>query len=292
MLVVELSSFQLERTKRFHPHVAALLNLSPDHLDRYPSFEAYRDAKARIFACQGGNDFAVVPDADAALKQLAGRSGARVQTFGHPSGTVRIESETLIDSVTNMSVPAQAIRIRGQHNLDNACAAALCARLAGIDHGAIKEALVSFSGLPHRMQLVGELRGVRYYNDSKATNVGAAVASIRGLGGGDGRVVLIAGGKHKGSGYAPLRHEMTQHGRALVLIGEATGLLADEFDKSDLIVRRAQSIEEAVRLASEVAEPGDTVLLAPACSSYDMFSSYIERGDVFERAVTGLRGEA
>ncbi len=292
MLVVELSSFQLERTERFHPHVAALLNLSPDHLDRYPSFEAYRQAKARIFACQDRNDFAIVPDGDVALKELAASGAARLETFGQPSGSVRVNEGALIDTVSGMSVETGDMRIRGEHNLDNACAAALCARLAGIDSAAIKEALVSFAGLPHRMQFVREFRGVSYYNDSKATNVGAAVASIRGLSLADGRVVLIAGGKHKGGSYAPLRQALDPHGRALILVGEAADLLAQEFGETALIIRRAASVEEAVTIAAALAESGDAVLLAPACSSYDMFSSYTERGDAFERAVTGLRGEA
>ena len=288
LVVAELSSFQLERIDRFCPHVAVLLNITPDHLDRYDSFKDYVQAKARIFARQTPRDFAVVPDRQHVLSALASASGAKLEAFGTPDGSVRVEDERIVDHVSGMSVAVAELGIQGKHNLENACAAALAARLAGIGADAVKAGLISFTGLPHRMQLVREVEGVGYVDDSKATNVGAAVASVEGLSPSDGKIVLIAGGKHKGSSYAPLVARMARHGRGAVVIGEAANLLSREFSAARLDVKRASSMDEAVEMASSLAEPGDTVLLAPACSSYDMYASFEERGKAFQRAVSRI----
>jgi UDP-N-acetylmuramoylalanine--D-glutamate ligase len=201
-MVVELSSYQLERVESLHVHVAALLNVTEDHLDRYPSFQAYQDAKARIFERQTSADYAVLPQGDALCVRLAqrGASGgaAQILTFGGARGSVRIEDGVLVDPGTGLSVPVEALRLAGAHNLANACAAALLARLAGAGPGPIAEVLRSFEGLPHRMVLVRELGGVRYFDDSKGTNVGAAATALDGFKQGPGKVVLIAGGKDKG----------------------------------------------------------------------------------------------
>jgi UDP-N-acetylmuramoylalanine--D-glutamate ligase len=167
----------------------------------------------------------------------------------------------------------------------------LAARLAGISRASIERGLRSFEGLPHRMVRVGEIDGVTYLDDSKATNVGAAAAALDGLDDGRGRVVLIAGGRDKGGSYAPLRERMDGIGRAVVTIGEAAPLVEAAFEGSALVVARASTMDDAVRRCRELAEPGDRVLLAPACSSYDMFRSYSERGDAFRSAVVALGGK-
>ena len=203
-----------------------------------------------------------------------------------------VEQDAIFDRVTGMRVPTAELGLRGRHNLSNACAAALVARLVGVETNAIASALREFAGLAHRMQYVATVRDVEYIDDSKATNVGAAVAAIAGLEGGRGKVVLIAGGVDKGGSYQPLRERMDREGRALVVLGEAAPLLEDAFSGSSSSVERAASMEDAVRRAALLAAPGDTVLLAPACASFDMFGSYAERGDVFQEAVKGLGGRS
>lgn len=289
LVVVELSSFQLERVSELNVHVAVLLNVSPDHLDRYPSFEAYARAKGRIFERQRPSDHAILPASDPALQRLV-VGGGRVAFFGSETGEVRLDGNRLCDLATGLSVSVEDLRLRGFHNIENACAAVLASRLVGVAPDDIATVLTSFEGLPHRMQWVGSVAGVAYIDDSKATNVGAAVASIDGLSGSGGRVVLIAGGVDKGGSYQTLRERMRDAGRALVVLGEASALIEDAFVGSGLELRRAESMKDAVELAAGLARSGDTVLLAPACSSFDMFRSYAERGDRFQDAVRSLGG--
>jgi UDP-N-acetylmuramoylalanine--D-glutamate ligase len=187
-----------------------------------------------------------------------------------------------------LSVPVEALKLSGEHNLRNACAAALIARLVEVPGEQIREVLTTFEGLPHRMQRVEVINGVTYYDDSKATNVGATAAALDGLCNRAGRVVLIAGGIDKGGSYAPLRERLQRCGRAAVLIGEAAPLIQASLDGCSLAVERAETMEIAVRKASQLAQPGDTVLLAPACSSFDMFDSYAHRGEVFQQSVHAL----
>jgi UDP-N-acetylmuramoylalanine--D-glutamate ligase len=289
VMVVELSSFQLERVEGLRAHVAAVLNVSPDHLDRYPSFEAYAAAKGRIFEGQRKGDVAIVPDGDEACLALARPSAATIRTFGG-HGDVQVIDGRIVDMAGRVDLPVAELGVTGGHNVQNACAAALIARSAGVPAAAIERALRAFRGLPHRMVRVRELDGVTYYDDSKATNVGAAVAALDGLEGLAGKVVLIAGGKDKGGSYAPLRARMEAAGRALVLLGEAAPLLEDAMRGASLELARVASMEEAVQAARALARPGDVVLLAPACSSFDMFASYAQRGDVFAAAVRALGG--
>jgi UDP-N-acetylmuramoylalanine--D-glutamate ligase len=284
VVVVELSSFQLERVDRFVADVAVLLNVTDDHLDRYESFAAYAAAKGRIFHHQRRSHHAVIPSRDALVESLARAGAAELHRFG-PDGEVRVEGARFTDEISGLHVPVADFQLRGGHNLENACASMLAARLAGVDPGSIASALRSFRGLPHRMVLVRTLSNVTFYDDSKATNVGAAVAALDGL---DSRVVLIAGGKDKGGSYGPLVDRMKQKGRAVVLIGEAAPLIEKAFEGSGLPIARERSLESATGRAFELAEAGDVVLLAPACSSFDMFRSYAERGDVFQRAVAEL----
>jgi UDP-N-acetylmuramoylalanine--D-glutamate ligase len=287
LVVVELSSFQLERVSQMKAHVAVLLNITPDHLDRYPSFEAYAAAKARIFERQEAEDFAVLPADAADLRDLIQDDGT-VVLFDGRAGDVRVVDGVLTDSQSGLRVPVDELKIRGSHNVSNACAAVLAARLLGVRDDDVASVLREFKGLAHRTQYVRSVDGVEYIDDSKATNVGAAVASIDGLTGSKGKIVLIAGGVDKGGSYEPLRKRMSEEGRAVVVLGEAASLLERAFAGSVVELRRASSMRDAVSHAAALARPGDTVLLAPACSSFDMFRSYAERGDRFQRAVETL----
>ncbi|MGE0786505.1 MAG: UDP-N-acetylmuramoyl-L-alanine--D-glutamate ligase [Sandaracinaceae bacterium] len=290
-VVAELSSFQLEAVKELRPKVAALLNVTPDHLDRYPTYEAYARTKARIFEAQGKGDHAVLPSGEMSSRGLAPRSpadgGPTLHEFG-VGGEVHVERGDIVDRETGWRFPLEALRLAGQHNATNACAAVLIARLAGASGDAMSASLREFTGLPHRAALVRRLEDVDYVDDSKATNVGAAVAALDGLASPSRRAVLIAGGVDKGGSYAPLKERMMEVGRAIVLIGEAAPLIAEAMRDAGLPIARAPSLEDAVARARELAAPGDLVLLAPACSSFDMFKSYAHRGDEFVRAVNAL----
>ena len=291
IVVVELSSFQLERVAQMKVHVAVLLNVTPDHLDRYTSFEAYAEAKARIFERQEADDFAILPADAPELRELV-RGDGTVLLFGGLHGEVRVTDDALVDAGGALRVSVRDLRLRGRHNLSNACAAVLAARLVGVHADDIAAVLREFEGLPHRMQHVRTIDGVEYIDDSKATNVGAAVASIDGLAGSATKIVLIAGGVDKGGSYDPLRARMVEEGRAMVVLGEAAPLLARAFSGSSIELQHADSMQDAVARAAALAKPGDTVLLAPACSSFDMFRSYAERGEVFQQAVRTLGGQS
>ncbi len=289
VMVVELSSYQLERVDLFRANVAALLNVTPDHLDRYPSLEAYAAAKGNVFKGQRRGDVAIVPDGDELCLDLARPGEATIRTFGG-HGDVQVIDGRIVDMQGDVDLPISELKVTGGHNIDNACAAVLIARSAGAPRVAIEGALRAFRGLPHRMVRVAEVGGVVYFDDSKATNVGAAVAALDGLRDLEGKVVLLAGGKDKGGSYAPLRERMESNGRAMVLIGEAAPLIEAEMKASRLPLERAGTMEDAVRRAAALARPGDVVLLAPACASFDMFRSYGHRGDVFQDAVRALAG--
>jgi UDP-N-acetylmuramoylalanine--D-glutamate ligase len=289
-LVVEISSFQAERVPTLHPRAHALLNVSPDHLDRYASFEDYAEAKGRPFARMGEDDVAVVPAGDEVCLAQAARGRARLVTFdaGHRSAQaadIRVERDRITDRTGGGEWPLAGVRLRGGHNLANACAAIATAVAMGASHDAIERALAAFEGLGHRTALVAEIDGVRYYDDSKGTNVGASVAALRGLA--EPKAVLIAGGRDKLGGYDPLVDALRERGRALVLIGEAADRIAAAAH-GVLPVARAATMPEAVRAARRLAAPGDAVLLSPACSSFDMFRDYKDRGDAFARAVREL----
>lgn len=288
LVVVELSSFQLERVAQLRVHVGALLNVTPDHLDRYATLDEYAAAKARIFERQTEQDFAIVPFGDALCLNYAQAGRAKLLKFGGSGGDVRVVQGVITDATNGLAVPLSQTRLVGAHNADNACAAALMARASGIEVTAIAQALLEFAPLGHRMQRVRELNGVQFFDDSKATNVGATVAALDGLDRAGGRVVLIAGGKHKGAEYTPIRERLDRFGRAAVLIGEATPLLEGDFEGARFVVERATTMADAVQRAFRLAQPGDLVLLAPACSSFDMFRSYAHRGDEFQAAARAL----
>ena len=262
-VVCEVSSFQLEDIHRFKPRVAVLLNLEPDHLDRHGTYDAYRAAKLRIFENQTEADFAVVP-ADFA---------------GVPGGAARI------DFRPDDPLPAEPL-IPGDHNRENAAAATAAARAAGIDDDAVAEALRTFPGVAHRLELVGEIDGVRFVNDSKATNTAAARRGIAAYPGDPLRVIL--GGSLKGESFEQLAETLPANVRSIDLIGEATEELAAALGRAGRVYRRSGDLATAVGAAAGEAQPGDVVLLSPACASYDQFRNFEERGDAFRRLVGEL----
>ncbi len=287
-VVVEVSSFQLERVNTFRPHVSVLLNISPDHMDRYPSLEAYAGAKGNAFVRQGPSDWAVVPSDDPVCRGQAERGQARILRFGL-EGDVDMCDDALVDHGAGVSYPRADIALKGRHNMSNVAAALLAVRPFDVAPSLVRKTLHDFAGLPHRMAWVAEHCGVAYYNDSKGTNVGASVMALVGLS--EPRAVLLAGGREKGGSYEPLAAALRDRGRAAVVFGEAADAMERAFAPV-LPVVRAADLQEAVAVASRLAKPGDAVLLSPACSSYDMFRDYTHRGDAFVRAVhtfTGVR---
>lgn len=294
LVVAELSSFQLEDIEAFRCDVAACLNVTDDHLDRHGTFAAYAAAKGRIFQNQRRTDHAVVPAGDELCLSLARAGAAQLHTFWNGpdskgEGEVRVEQGLIVDPENGLRFPVAELPILGLHNQANACAAALMARLSGIPVADIEATLASFRGLPHRMVRVRVLEGVSYFDDSKATNVGAAVAALDGLSGLPGKVILIAGGVDKGGSYGPLEDRLKKLGRAVVLIGTAASLIRGALSGAGLPLVDAGSMEEAVSAARSLAKAGDAVLLAPACASFDMFQGYAHRGDVFAAAVNALQ---
>jgi UDP-N-acetylmuramoylalanine--D-glutamate ligase len=262
-IVCELSSFQLEDVHRLRPRVAVLLNLEPDHLDRHGSYDAYRDAKLRIFENQTEADVAVVPrDFEAVL-----------------GGADRVEFRA------DDPLPAEPL-IPGDHNRENAAAATAAARAAGIEEDAIAEALRTFPGVEHRLELVGERDGVRFVNDSKATNTAAARRGIAAYSGQPLRLIL--GGSLKGESFDELAEGLPASVRSIDLIGEATESLAASLGRAGRSFRRSGDLATAVGAAAGDAEPGDVVLLSPACASYDQFRDFEERGETFRRLVWEL----
>jgi UDP-N-acetylmuramoylalanine--D-glutamate ligase len=286
-LVLEVSSFQMERVEAFHPNVAVLLNVTPDHLDRYADEAAYANAKGNAFVLQTKNDLAIVPVGDDVCMLQAHRGGGRLVTFG-AGGDIDVRADAVIDHAKT-SYPRASFGLQGGHNALNVAAAVAAVGPFQLDPHVILEVLEGFRGLPHRMVLVRSRGGVRFYDDSKGTNVGAAVTAVRGVV--EERVVLVAGGRDKGGSYGPLVDALRDKGRAAVLLGEAAPLLRAAIGDA-VPVRVAGSMDEAVALAAELARPGDAVLLSPACSSFDMFRDYKERGDVFVNAVNALPGES
>jgi UDP-N-acetylmuramoylalanine--D-glutamate ligase len=285
-IVLEVSSFQLERAPEFHPKVSVLLNVTEDHLDRYPSFVAYAEAKGNAFVNQVQGDVALVPFGDAICEEQAMRGEGDILTFG--GGDYSVEAGIVTEARTGEGFDLAVARLHGRHNHDNAAAAIASARALGVSSNAVRGALAEFVPLPHRMALVGELQGVRFYDDSKGTNVGAAVTALRGMS--EPRAVLIAGGRDKHGSYAPLSEALRERGRAVVVLGEAAERIAAAVEGA-LPVEHAGSMDDAVRRAFRLAQPGDAVLLSPACSSFDMFKGYADRGDSFRHAVEGLAGK-
>jgi len=290
--VVETSSFQLETTTTFRPWIAVWLNFAADHLDRHPTVEAYAAAKARIFAKQTGDDWAVVNADDREVMRHAETVPARRVTFSlagrAPAGFV-VSGNWIVRRTTTGDerlFPVSAVELTGRHMLNNVLAAAAVAHVAGASPAAMAGALKDFHGLEHVMEPAGVAGGVRFVNDSKATNIEAALRSIESF---EQGVVPIIGGRYKGGDFRDLREALAGRGRAVVAIGEAAPLVREAL--ADLLpVLDAASMEEAVRKGYEAAVPDGVVLLAPACSSFDWFRDYAERGRVFKEEVARLRG--
>lgn len=301
VIVCEVSSFQLAFVEKFRPLVAVVLNVADDHYDWHSGYEDYVEAKARITLNQGAGDLLVVRAGDAGCMSIAGRSRARVAAFG-PGSPEEVSAEAAASlgrapaataGVAGGEVVVAAggraagfakladIRIQGVHNLENVCAASLAGWGLGADPEVVRRAVAAFEGLPHRTELVAEVGGVRYIDDSKATNPHATLRALAGL----DRVVLIAGGRAKGLDLSVLR-EVAARLAGVVVMGEAAAELESVF--SGLPMRRAAAVEEAAAAAASMAMPGDTVLLSPACSSLDQYSSYAERGERFVKAVRSL----
>jgi UDP-N-acetylmuramoylalanine--D-glutamate ligase len=292
VFVLELSSFQLETTSSLDAHVAACLNLSEDHLDRYASMAQYSQAKARIFRGTGAQ---VLNRQDSWTCAMA-LPGRQVFTFGLDApkgerdwGLIEGEGETWLAQGTQKLMAVSSLRVAGLHNAANALAALALTRAVDLPYQPLLRALSEFEGLPHRVQKVAEVSGVVFFDDSKGTNVGATVAALNGL---RQKVVLIAGGDGKGQDFSPLKPAVAGRARAVVLIGRDRERIADAVASSGVPLVRAGDMDEAVRLGFERAHKGDVVLLSPACASFDMFRNYEHRAQVFVEAVQRLAGSA
>lgn len=289
-VVAEVSSYQLEAIERFRPQVAVLLNITEDHLDRYSSFTEYCEVKFRIFMNQRKEDVAVINGDDEACRVRISRLCSRVITFRHREGSgpgICVRGNALHsygrDGATH-TYSLEHVMLKGEHNLENMMAAVAVAEACGCVPELIQEGLELFRGLPHRIEYVQEVGGVKFYDDSKATNIDALLKSLQSF---SGPVVLIAGGREKGGNYAVLNKEIRTKVRSLVLIGEAREKFSHLFGALTA-VHMAQDLDEAVQTAYRQALTGDVVLLAPACASFDMFKDYEERGERFKDAVRRL----
>lgn len=286
--VVEISSFQLEWVDEFRPRIALLLNVSEDHLDRYASFADYYQAKERIFAAQQSADVAILNRDDPLVWALRQRLAARVVSFGLgevAEGLFATPTEVIWrDGAVEERFSLSQAKIQGVHNVENIMAAIAAAKCAGVSRRAIQTTIVEFPGLEHRLEFVREKDGVRYYNDSKGTNVGAVVKSLASF---SGRVILLAGGVDKGGDYGALAAGIKSQVRRLVLFGAAKQIIAGALGQLTTTVL-VDDIAAAVRDAAAHAQPGDVVLLSPACSSFDQFRNYAERGKTFKNLVHAL----
>jgi UDP-N-acetylmuramoylalanine--D-glutamate ligase len=290
LYVLELSSFQLETTAQLNAAVATVLNVSEDHMDRYSGLPAYHQAKHRIFR---GAKHVVINRQDALSRPLL-NEGVTSSTFGlnkpdfKTFGIIAEEGEKYLAYQFDKLLNVRELKVRGAHNQANALAALALGHAAGLPFAPMLATLREFKGLEHRCQWLRELRGVNYYDDSKATNVGAALAAIEGLGADiDGKLLLVAGGDGKGADFSALRAPVAAHCRAVLLLGRDAELLASALGDSVPLLR-VQTLEEAVLRAAELAQAGDAVLLSPACASLDMFKNYEQRGQLFAAAVQGL----
>ncbi len=288
LYALELSSFQLETTTRLDATAAALLNLSADHLDRYDDLRDYLAAKARVWR---GNGVVIANHDDERVRAaVPERRVVRWFSLGQPLGAddyglIEFNGESWLSRGSARLLPQSALRIAGRHNVANALAALALGTAAGLPDSAMLEVLTSFRGLPHRMEWVAEITGVQYYNDSKATNVGATIAAVSGL---SNPFVVILGGDGKGQDFAPLAAALRGHARSAVVLGRDGPRIAESLQAAGVSCSTAEDMPSAVRAASRVALPGDLVLLSPACSSLDQFENFEARGRVFSEAVRGL----
>jgi UDP-N-acetylmuramoylalanine--D-glutamate ligase len=294
VIVLEVSSFQLETIQTFRPKVAVVLNVTPDHLDRHRTFEAYVDAKARILENQGGDDFAVLNVDDPACVAMAARTRAQVFWFSRQKevrqGAWVRDGNILFRDGRDEQKTAQReimlvseIPLKGAHNLENVLAAVCAGSLMGCAPEKIRQAVRDFKAVEHRLEFVATIRGVDYYNDSKATNVDATIKALESF---PANILLILGGKDKGSDYTVLNDLLRQRAKRVYTIGAAAGKIESQIKGTEVV--HAETLENALRKANAVAQPGDVVLLAPACASFDQFKNYEQRGQVFKEIVRGL----
>lgn len=289
VIVLEISSFQLETIQTFRPRVAVVLNVTPDHLDRHRTFEAYVDAKARIFENQESTDFAVLNADDATCAALSRRTKAQVFWFSRQKevqqGTSVRDGRILFRDGTQQHevMLASDIPLKGAHNLENVLAAVCASALMGCVPDKIRQAVRDFKAVEHRLEFVGSVRGVDYYNDSKATNVDATIKALESF---PANIHLILGGKDKGSDYSLLNDLLRQRVKRVYTIGAAAAKIESQIKGVEIVP--ANTLENATRKAHAVAEAGDVVLLAPACASFDQFKNYEQRGQVFKEIVRGL----
>ena len=291
--VIEASSFQLESARTFRPWIAVLLNFSADHLDRHATVTEYGAAKSRIFSMQQATDWAVINADDPGTLELAAATRANRLLFSM-SDTVQegivISHDAIVRRTTNGDetlVPLSAVKLIGRHLLADVLAASAVASIVGVDAAAMTKAVEGFSGLEHALEVVGEIGGVRFVNDSKATNIEAARRAIESMGDG---VVVVLGGRFKGGDFADLKAPLAERGATVVTIGESRALIREAL-ASAVPVHEVEDMSSAVRRAFASASPGQTVVLAPACSSFDMFRDYAERGRVFKQEVRKLQEE-
>lgn len=291
--VLEVSSFQLESTLEFHPTVAAILNITPDHLDRHGSFENYAKAKERVFATQNKSDAVVLNADNARAAQAASHAGGQVFWFSieHPVGQGAWVQDGWVvyrgarDAQVEMVIPLSKIPLKGEHNVENVVAAVCAARQAGAETEAIGRAIANFQAVEHRLEFVATVNGVDYYNDSKATNVDATAKAVAAFNSG---VHLILGGKDKGSDYTVLSDLLRQRVRSVYTIGSAAEKIEGQL-RGVVSLHSCETLEKAVASAGLAARPGEVVLLAPACSSFDQFENYEHRGKVFKELVAERR---
>jgi UDP-N-acetylmuramoylalanine--D-glutamate ligase len=289
--VLEVSSFQLDTMEEFRPLVSVVLNISPDHLDRYPSYEVYVRSKLRICRDQGEGQHTVLNDEDQALRQFKPASPVSVLRYGLEKKKNRqayLENHgirAIGPQLQTHYFTLQKCPLPGQHNQENIMACVLTGLALNADPSAIQQTVDHFKGLPHRLEWVGRIQNVDFYNDSKATNVDAAVRSLASF---QRPIILIAGGRHKGGDYQPLVQASRRKVKKAILLGESRRLLAQSFDGL-IPYDFARHMADAVSLAFAASEPQDVILLAPACSSFDMFTDYAHRGKMFREAVEGLK---
>jgi UDP-N-acetylmuramoylalanine--D-glutamate ligase len=292
--VLEISSFQLESTVEFHPKIAVILNITPDHLDRHGSFENYARAKERIFEAMDEHDCAVLNADNVPTAEAAARTSAKTYWFSleHPvdQGGWLEEGSLVFRGSKNGEIeqimPLKSIPLKGSHNVENVLAAVVASRLAGVSGEVIRRGVESFQAVEHRLEFVATVNGVDFYNDSKATNVDATAKAIAAFSSG---VHLIMGGKDKGSPYTILSDLLRERVRAVYTIGSAASKIESQL-RGMVTILACETLEKAVSEAATAAHPGEVVLLAPACSSYDQFENYEHRGRVFKELVGERRG--
>ncbi len=290
--VAEISSFQLETIEKFRPEIGVLLNLTPDHLDRHASFEEYALAKMRMFENQIERDIAVLNADD---PEITRRMPSKPHIFWFSrqkrvaaGAFLRDEQIYFRNEGSEVALARrEEIPLRGEHNVENVLAACAASYLAGADPGAIASGIKTFKGVEHRLEFVAEISGVQFYNDSKATNVDAAVKAIEAF---PGPLIVILGGKDKGSPYTPLRELLRERTRMAILIGAAAEKIAEDLGDS-VPLKNAGTLDRALEIAMQNAQAGDTVLLAPACSSFDQFENFEHRGRRFKQLVASLQNE-